>query len=150
MTLLVLITSQRLHLQNHHDRGFRASTFEWIVCCFCLVTKSCPTLCNPMDCSLPGSAVHVISHARILEQVAISFSRGCAWPRDGTRISCIDKWVLHRWASVSQSMTTNSGSLQVWPPSRNLPCLLILIWESTWISPQSDFWVTVKTLITTE
>ena len=38
--------------------------------------KSCPTLCNPMDCSLPGSSVHGILQARILEWVAISFSRG--------------------------------------------------------------------------
>ena len=38
--------------------------------------KSCPTLCNPMDCSLPGSSVHGIFQARVLEWVAISFSRG--------------------------------------------------------------------------
>ena len=40
------------------------------------VTQSCPTLCDPMDCSLPGSSVHGIFQARILEWVAISFSRG--------------------------------------------------------------------------
>ena len=44
--------------------------------CCCLVTKLCPTLCNPMDCSLPGSSVPEISQARILEWVAISYSRG--------------------------------------------------------------------------
>ena len=42
--------------------------------CSGLVTKSCPTLCNPMDCSLPGSSVHGILQARILERLAISFS----------------------------------------------------------------------------
>ena len=41
----------------------------------CLVAKSCLTLCEPMDCSLPGSSVCEISQARILEQVAISFSK---------------------------------------------------------------------------
>jgi len=41
-----------------------------------LVTQSCLTLCNPMDCSLPGSSVHGILQARILEWVAIPFSRG--------------------------------------------------------------------------
>ena len=41
-----------------------------------LVAQSCPTLCNSMDCSLPGSSVHGIFQARILEWVAISFSRG--------------------------------------------------------------------------
>ena len=52
------------------------------LCCYCLVAKSCPTLCKPMDCSLPGSSVHGISQARILAWVAISFSRGASWPRD--------------------------------------------------------------------
>ena len=41
----------------------------------CLVAQSCPTLCDPMDCSLPGSSVHGILQARILQCVAISFSR---------------------------------------------------------------------------
>ena len=41
-----------------------------------LVTQSCLTLCDPMDCSLPGSSVHAIFQARILEWLAISFSRG--------------------------------------------------------------------------
>ena len=40
------------------------------------VTQSCPTLCNPMDCSLPGFSVHGIFQARVLEWVAVSFSRG--------------------------------------------------------------------------
>ena len=47
-----------------------------------LVAKSCRTLCNPMDCSLPGSSVHGIFQTRILEWVAISFSRGSSPPRD--------------------------------------------------------------------
>ena len=40
------------------------------------VTQLCPTLCNPMNCSPPGSPVHVIFQARVLECVAISFSKG--------------------------------------------------------------------------
>ena len=54
-----------------------------------LVTQSCPTLCYPMHCSPPGSSVHGISQARILEWVAISFSRGSSKPRDGTQVSCL-------------------------------------------------------------
>ena len=46
------------------------------------------TLCNPMDYSLAGSSVHQILQARILEWVAISFSRGSSWPRTQTYISC--------------------------------------------------------------
>ena len=44
-------------------------------CCCCLVAKLCLTLCDPMDCSLPGSSVHGIFQARIVERVAISYSR---------------------------------------------------------------------------
>ena len=50
--------------------------------CMCVVTKSCPTLCDLMDCSPPGSSVHVISQARILEWVVIYFSKGSSRPRD--------------------------------------------------------------------
>ena len=46
------------------------------------VAQSCLTLCDPMDCSPPGSSVHGILQARILEWVAISFSRGSSQPRD--------------------------------------------------------------------
>ena len=53
------------------------------------VAQSCLTLCDPMDCSLPGSSVHGIFQARILEWVTISFSRGTSWPRDRTRVSGI-------------------------------------------------------------
>ena len=50
----------------------------------CEVTQSCPTLCDPVDCSPPGSSVHGILQARILEWVAISFSLGSSQPRDRT------------------------------------------------------------------
>ena len=51
------------------------------------VTQSCPTLCDPMDCSLPGSSIHGIFQARVLEWVAISFSRRSSRPRDWTQVS---------------------------------------------------------------
>ena len=50
-------------------------------------TQSCLTLCNPVDCSLPGSSVHEIFQARILEWVAITYSRGSSLPKDWTHIS---------------------------------------------------------------
>ena len=52
-------------------------------------TQSCPALYNPMDCSLPGSCVHGILQARILEWVAVSFSRVSSQLRDQTQVSCI-------------------------------------------------------------
>ena len=54
-----------------------------------LVTQLCPTLCDPMDCSPPVSSVHEILQARILESVAIPFSRGSSRLRDGTQVSRI-------------------------------------------------------------
>ena len=54
-----------------------------------LVTQLCLTLCDPLDCSPPGSSVYGILQARILEWVAIPFSRGSSWPRDPTQVSCI-------------------------------------------------------------
>ena len=53
------------------------------------VSQSCPILCNPMDCSLPGSSVHGIFQARILEWVVISFSRRSSQHRDWTQVSRI-------------------------------------------------------------
>ena len=68
----------------------------------CMHTQSFPTLCNPMDCSLPGCSVYGIFQARILEWVANSFSRGSSWPWDGTCISCVSctgRQVLTSWAT---------------------------------------------------
>ena len=68
----------------------------------CVHAQLCLTLCNPMDCSPPGSSVHGTLQARIVEWVAISFSGGSSWPRDGTHIpwvSCISRCILHHNAS---------------------------------------------------
>ena len=56
-------------------------------------------LCDPMDCSLPGSSVHGIFQARVLEWVAISLSRGSSWPRDRTRVSRIVGRCFTSWAT---------------------------------------------------
>ena len=53
------------------------------------VAQSCLTLCDPKDCSPPGSSIHGIFQARVLEWAAISFSRGSSRPRDRTSVSCI-------------------------------------------------------------
>ena len=55
----------------------------------CLVAQPCPTLCDPMDCSLPGSSVHGVFEARILVWVAISSSGGSFRPRGWTWVSCV-------------------------------------------------------------
>ena len=74
------------------------------VCCVCvcvcahtharLVSQSCP-VCDPMDCSLSGSSLHGVLQARILEWVAIAFSRGSSQPRDQMQVSCIaGRWFI--------------------------------------------------------
>ena len=55
----------------------------------CSVAHSCPTVCDFMNCSLPGSSVHGTFQARILEWVAISYSRGSSQPRDWIHVPCI-------------------------------------------------------------
>ena len=61
-------------------RGISCSYTVSVIKCKVLVTQSCPAVCNPIDYSLPGSSIHWIFQARILEWVAISFSRGFSDP----------------------------------------------------------------------
>ena len=68
----------------------------------CLVTQSCPILCDPMDCSLPDSSVHGSFQARVLEWVDSSYSSRSSQPNDPTGspcISCIDRQILYLCAS---------------------------------------------------
>ena len=70
--------------------------------CLC-AAQSHPTTCNPMDCSPSGSSVYRIFQARILEWVAISFSRGSSQPRDRFRISCVSgigRQILYHWCHL--------------------------------------------------
>ena len=88
------------HTKNHWNVGFKKVNFMvWIIaikkntgfvvlCYKCmLVAQSCP-ICDPMDCSPPGSSVPGILQANILEWVAIPFSRGSSWPRDRNQVFC--------------------------------------------------------------
>ena len=71
-----------------------------LICCYCyLVAKSCLTLCDPMDFSLPGSSGHGISKARKPEWVAMLSSRGSSRPTDWIWVSCTGRWVLYHWTT---------------------------------------------------
>ena len=72
------------------------------------VAQSCPTLCDPMDCSLLGFSVHGIFQARILEWVAISFSRGSSQPKDRTQVSCIAGRRFILWATREALSNSNT------------------------------------------
>ena len=96
------------------------------VCDFCLkvkvlVVQSCPTPWGSMDCSLPGSSVHGILEARILEWIAILFSRGTFPLRDWTQISCIAGGFFTIWATFIYflSLCLNFHFVQ---------CVVLLFW----------------------
>ena len=71
--------------------------------------QSCPTLCDPMDCSPPGSSVHGILQARLLECVAISFSWESSWPRDHTQISALQVDSLPRESPTEPAASPWTG-----------------------------------------
>ena len=77
------------------------------------VAQSCPTLCHPMNCSPAGFSVYGILQARILEWIAIPFSRGSSWPRDWTQVSCIAGSFFTIW-------TTGKSFRRVWHELKQL------------------------------
>ena len=92
----------------------------WVVtvatACCCLVAKSCPTFCDPMDYSPPSLSLHGIFQTRILEWVATSFSRGSSWPGDWTHISCISSFTTEPpgkpTTTATRPLKTNYNSLK--------------------------------------
>ena len=67
-----------------------------------LSPQTCPTLCNPLDCSPPGSFVHEILQERIWEWVAVPFSKGSSGPKDWTQVSCIAGRFFAIWTTLRQ------------------------------------------------
>ena len=90
-------SKEDIQMVNKHLKRSSASLSSSCVCIYVCVQLS-PTLCGPMDCSLPGSSFHRISQVRVLEWVAISSSMGSSQPRDQTHVSymsCIGWWILY-------------------------------------------------------
>ena len=118
---------------QHQSLQWTPRTDLNLFCCCCSVAKLCLTLCNPMDCSRPGSSVHGISQARILEWVVISLSKGSSQPRGWTRVSCTGRWILYRWTTreapgifILLILFTSYGSLNtmLWYIQRNTDILI--------------------------
>ena len=84
---LILSHSYGITNSNIHCASFY--TFLSIHSHVCACAQPCLTLCNPLGCSLPGSSIHGIFQARILEWVAMPSFRGSSWRRDWTHISCV-------------------------------------------------------------
>ena len=86
------------------DTGSLAGPRVCVCVCVCvLVAQLCLTLCNPMDCSPPDSSIHGILQARIMDWVVSSFSEVSSQSRVQTCISCIDRWILYRWATREEA-----------------------------------------------
>ena len=86
-----------------------------------LVTQSCLTLCDPMGCSPPGSSVHGILQTRILEWVAIPFSRGSSQTRDRIQVPCITGrfftiWIMREAPIFIGRTDAEAGALILWTP----------------------------------
>ena len=96
------------------------------------VAKLHPILSDSTDYSSPGSSVHGMFQARILEWVSISSSRGSSRPRDRTHISCIGRWVLYEWATRGALTGICSAKKQNKRPQKES-----LMLNST--SPNQDF-----------
>ena len=81
------------------------------------VIQSCLTLCDPMDCRSPDSSVHGILQARILEWVAIPFSRGSSQPRDRTQVSCTAGRFFPTGATREEAYLVRNTSKDLFPIS---------------------------------
>ena len=95
---------------------------NYIVCV--LVTQSCLTLCDLTYCSLPDSSFHGILWARILEWIAVPFSRGSSWPRDWAWISCIacGFFIIQATREVPKTILANqkTASWRSWKVTESL------------------------------
>ena len=114
------------HVLFTTDTGIPSTTVT-NVSLYAPVCQPCLTLCNPMDCSLPGSSVHGISQARILECVAISYSRGSSRPKDRTQVSFVSsivRWIFTTEPPGKPIVLFNSEvvSDSLWPLDCSPPC----------------------------
>ena len=95
-----ILYSKMLVFQNLLGPKFWTVCWKWSPCSgHAKLLQLCLTLCDPMDCNLPGSTVHGILQARILVWVAISFSRGSSQPRGWTQVSHIAGRFFTLWAT---------------------------------------------------
>ena len=123
-----------------------------IISFYCLVAKSYPVLRDPMDCNLPGSSVHWILQARILEWVAISSSRGSSQPKDQTHVSCIAGGFFTVWATalLSRPMPVQTSLIPALVPSVSESLSCVWLFANPWIGahqappsmgfPNQEYW----------
>ena len=99
------------HYSLSQDFEYSSLCCEESACACATSLQSCPTLCSPVDCTSPGSSVHGILQAGILEWGAMPSSRGRSRPRDRTwvsHVSCIGRWVLYPWVPPGKTLFIHS------------------------------------------
>ena len=153
---------QWLFIFWYNDSSFQRTLNKYTMLSFSpwVVSDSFET---PWTCNPPGSSVHGISQARILERVAISFSGASSWSRDQGCISCIDRWILYHcttWeaqihhaaaaaAKSLQSCPTLCDTIDCSPPGSPVPGILqarTLEWVAISFSNAWKWKVKVKSL----
>ena len=95
------------HLMQIYKNIIDFCTLILYLAVLCFVAQSWQTHCDPMDCSPPGSSVHGILQARMLEWVDIPFSRGSSQPRDCTQVSCNAGRLFTVWATRKQTCSNH-------------------------------------------
>ena len=105
------------------------------------VAQSCPTLCDPMDCSLPSSSVHGIFQAIVLEWIAISFSKGSFQPRDQTWVSCTAGRLFTVWATRREGI-----HVYVWLSTIPLHIYKRIFFIHSFVSGHTDFFHVLATV----
>ena len=131
--------------------GFTEEFYQ-TYCCF--IAKSYPAPCSSTDCNLSGSSVHGILQAKILEWVAMPSSMGSSQPRDGTRVSCIDRQIIFCWVTRTEELilipknwrgqNTLKSILKGWITSRTLISKTIQRPQQKKITGQYLCWIEVQ------
>ena len=115
-------------------------TYIWTYLCrdickyCCLIPKSCPTLCDPIHCSPPGSSVHSIFQARILEWVVISFSRGSNLHLLHWQVASLP--LSHQGSSYKECMLSSFSCVQLfatpWTVAHQAPLSMGFFRQESW------------------
>ena len=124
---------QKKKKKNHYSIHLKVTQFSKISYRWGEGARFCPTLRDPTDCSSPGSSIHGIFQARVLEWGAISFSRGSSQQRDQTRVSCFTVWATKILLFISKTLKYILNSMlqySIHPLFRSSANLIIMITRS--------------------
>ena len=121
-----------------------------------LFSHSVVSLCDPMDCSPPDSSVHRIFQARILEWVAISYSRGSSQTRDWTHVSCVSwigRWIFYHFCHEMESVQvvhqfqtqSTTARRKLLPPVPSTIPDFIRICVNVFLANSLIFWIWINT-----